>query len=59
MTDKPGTGKITVDEGKFGYNSAEDVARTLADILKYENTNHKIIKMREGDKPIDDAFSRI
>ena len=59
MTDKPGTGKITVDEGKFGYNPAEDVVRTLADILKYQNTNHKIIKMREGDTPIDDALSRV
>ena len=59
MTDKPGTGKITVDEGKFGYNPAEDVARTLVDILKYKNTNHKIIKMREGDTPIDDALSRV
>lgn len=59
MTEKPGTGKITVDEGKFGYNPAEDVARTLADILKYENTNHKIIKMREGDTPIDDTLSRV
>lgn len=59
MTDKPGTGKITVDEGKFGYNSAEDVARTLADILKYQNTSHKIIKMHAGDTPIDDALSRV
>ena len=59
MTDKPGTSKITVDEGKFGYNPVEDVARTLADILKYDNTNHKIIKMREGDTPIDDALSRV
>jgi uncharacterized protein YbjT (DUF2867 family) len=59
MTDKPGTGKITVDEGKFGYNPAEDVARTLADILKYKNTNRKIIKMREGDTPIDDALSLV
>ena len=59
MTDKPGTGKITVDEGKLGYNPAEDVARTLADILKYKNTNRKVIKMREGDTPIDDALSRV
>ncbi|GAA0038631.1 hypothetical protein LANSK_11060 [Lactobacillus amylovorus subsp. amylovorus] len=59
MIDKPGTGKITVDEGKFGYNPAEDVARTLVDILKCKNTNRKIIKMREGDTPIDDALSRV
>lgn len=59
ITDKPGTGKITVDEGKFGYNSAEDVARTLADVLKYQNTSRKVIKMREGDTPIDDALSRV
>ena len=59
MTDKPGTGKIIVDEGKFGYNPAEDVAKTLADILKYKNTNRKIIKMCEGDTPIDDALSLV
>ena len=59
MTDKPGSDKITVDEGTFGYNPAEDVARTLADIPKYQNTGHKIIKMREGDTPIDDALSRV
>lgn len=58
MTDKPGTGKITIDEGKFGYNPAEDVARTLANILKYRNTTRKIIKMREGDTLIDDALSQ-
>ena len=59
ITDKPGTGKITVDEGKFGYNPAEDVARTLADVLKYQNTSRKVIKMREGDTPIDDALNRV
>lgn len=59
ITDKPGTGKITVDEGKLGYNPAEDVARTLADVLKYQNTSRKVIKMREGDTPIDDALSRV
>lgn len=59
MTDKPGTGKITVDDGEFGYNPANDVAQTLADILKYPNTKHKIIKMREGATPIDEALSRV
>lgn len=59
MTDKPGTGKITVDSGQFGYNPAPDVAQTLADILKYPNTIRKIIKMREGKTPIDKALSRI
>lgn len=59
MTDKPGTGKITVDDGKFGYNPADDVAKTLADILKYQNTSRKIIKMREGNTPIDTALSRV
>lgn len=59
MTNKPGTGKITVDEGQFGYNPAADVATTLADILKYPNTNHKIIKMRGGETPIAEALSRV
>lgn len=59
MTDKPGTGKITVDAGQFGYETADDVAKTLAEILKYPNTIHKIIKMRGGQTPIDDALSRV
>lgn len=59
MTDKPGTGKITVDDGEFGYNPADDVARTLADILKYDNTSRKIINMREGNTPIDEALSQV
>lgn len=59
MTDKPGTGKITVDQGQFGYNPAADVAQTLADLLKYPNTSRKIIKMREGETPIDEALSQI
>ncbi|WP_302117467.1 NAD(P)H-binding protein [uncultured Limosilactobacillus sp.] len=49
MTDKSGTGKITVD----------DVAKTLSEILKYQNTKRKIIKMREGSTPIDEALSQI
>lgn len=52
MTDKSGTGKITVDDGEFGYNPASE-------ILKYQNTKRKIIKMREGSTPIDEALSRI
>lgn len=59
MTDKPGTGKITVDDGEFGDNPADDVAKTLADILKYDNTSRKIIKMREGNTPIDEALSQL
>lgn len=59
MTDKPGTGKITVDDSEFGYNPADDVAKTLADILKYPNTSRKIIKMREGKTSIDTALSRV
>lgn len=52
MTDKSGTGKITVDDSEFGYNPASE-------ILKYQNTKRKIIKMREGSTPIDEALSRI
>lgn len=59
MTDKPGTGKITVDDGKFGYNPADDVAKTLSEISKYQNTKRKIIKMREGSTLIDEALSQI
>jgi uncharacterized protein YbjT (DUF2867 family) len=59
MTDKPGTGKITVDDGEFGDNPADNVAKTLADILKYDNTSRKIVKMREGNTPIDEALSQV
>lgn len=59
LEEKAGTGKITVDEGKYGFNPVADVAKTLADILEYPNTIHQIIKMRTGDTPIDEALARV
>lgn len=59
LVDKKGSQKITIDNGKFAENSIENVAITLAGILKFDNTIHKIIKMRDGETPINDALRNV
>ena len=47
------------NKSEIDKNTLDDVAKTLADILKYQNTKRKIIKMRAGETPIDEALSQI
>ena len=59
LTEKEGTGKINLDVIKPGTNPISDVAQTLADVLKYDNTIDKVIMMESGNTPIDQALSEI
>lgn len=59
LVEAPGSHKITIDSGKIAENSIENVAETLAKILKFSNTTHKIIKMRDGETPIDQALKQV
>ena len=59
LTEKEGTGKINLDVIKPGTNPIPDVAQTLADVLKYDNTIDKVIMMESGNTPIDQALSEI
>lgn len=59
LAEKPGTGKIALNNTASSENSISDVARVLADVIKYENTEKKVIAMTGGDTPIDVALAAI
>lgn len=59
LAEKPGTGKIALNNTASSENSISDVARVLADVIKYENTEKKVIAMTGGDTPIDVALASI
>lgn len=59
LTEKPATNKVTLGEGDDTTNTIPDVAKVLADTLKYDNTIGHVIMMRNGDTPIDDALQSI
>lgn len=59
LTEKPATNKVTLGEGDDTTNTIPDVAKVLADTLKYDNTIGHVIMMRNGDTPIDDALKEI
>lgn len=59
LKEEPGTGKINVNPDHAGSNPIPDVAAVLADVLERPNTYKKVIKLRGGDTPIEDALNSI
>lgn len=59
LVEKKGTGKIALDNTSAKENPIPDVARVLADVIKYPNTQGKVIQMTGGQTPIDDALKSI
>lgn len=59
LTTEAGTGRITIDSGKVAVNPIPDVAMTLAKILNHPNTIRKVMMMRTGNTPIDDALAGV
>lgn len=59
LTEEAGTGKIKLDAGPTNSNPIPDVAKTLAEILKYPNTIDNVIPMSSGNTPIDQALKEI
>ena len=59
LEEEPGTGKIAVNPTKGGTNPIPDVAAVLASTLDHPNTIGKVIMMKSGDTPIEDALSAI
>ena len=59
LVEEPGTSKITIDGGKIATNSIENVGLTLADILKFDNTIGKVIKMHDGETAVETALEQI
>ncbi|RVU69962.1 MULTISPECIES: SDR family oxidoreductase [Lactobacillus] len=59
LTEEAGTGKISLDVTNMNSNPIPDVAKTLAEIIKYDNTIGKVILMHGGDTPIDEALKSL
>ena len=59
LTEEKGTGKISLDVTGVTSNPIPDVAKTLAKILKHDNTIGKVIMMKSGDTPIDAASASV
>lgn len=59
LKERPGTGKIAVNDGDSGENSIEDVATTLAAVLNANNTIRKVFSMHNGETAIDDAIASV
>jgi len=61
LTEEEGTGRIEAAEtlGRRGEITRDDVARTFAEALEMENTNHKTFEILAGDAPIREALERI
>ncbi len=59
LVPRKGTGKIALDNTSSQNNPISDVARVLADIIKYPNTEGKVIQMTGGDTPIEDALKSV
>jgi hypothetical protein len=57
--EKPGTGKITLDNTSSSENPIPDVAKVLADIIDHPNTVGKVIQMTGGDTPIKNALESV
>lgn len=59
LEERPATGRVTFDVSHSQPNSLNDVAQVLADVLDKTNTYKKIIRMTNGDKPIDEAIAEV
>ena len=59
LKERPGTGKIAVNDGDSGENSIEDVATTLAAVLNANNTIKKVFSMHNGATAIDEAIASV
>lgn len=59
LTEAEGTGKIETAVTRPQSNTVEDVAATLAAVLDYPNTIGKVIKMHNGNVPIEEALQQL
>lgn len=59
LTENSGTGKIALNNTASKENPIPDVARVLADVIKYPNTEKKVIAITGGDTLIDEALASV
>lgn len=59
LKERPGTGKISINDDEAGDNAIEDVAATLAAILTANSASKKVFQMQNGDTAINDAIAKL
>ncbi|WP_201549199.1 NAD(P)H-binding protein [Psychrobacter fjordensis] len=59
LKEREATGKITINNDSSGENSIEDVAATLAAVLKADNTIKTVFSMQNGETAIDEAIAKL
>lgn len=59
LKERPGTGKIAINNDKAGENAIEDVAATLVAVLSAKNTSKKIFNMQNGETSINQALASL
>ncbi|MBF0657264.1 NAD(P)H-binding protein [Psychrobacter sp. NG25] len=59
LKEREANGKITVNNDSSGENSIEDVATTLAAVLKADNTIKTVFSMQNGETAIDEAIAKL
>ncbi|KRN30713.1 NAD(P)H-binding protein [Liquorilactobacillus mali] len=59
LIDEEGSHKISINENSGVKNTIQNVAETLAAIIKFDNTTKKIIRMSDGETYIDEALKQV
>jgi nucleoside-diphosphate-sugar epimerase len=59
LKEEPLTDQVDLQATEPGENTIPDVAKVLADTLKFDNTIKKVILMHSGDSSIDNALKEI
>lgn len=59
LIEEAGSHRIALNEKSGLKNTIQNVAETLAALIKADNTRKKIIKMSDGETPISEALTQI
>lgn len=59
LIEENGTGNISMNVTRLGNNPIEDVAKVLSSVLEAKNTYKKVIRIHEGNTPIQQAIESI
>ena len=59
LIEEEGSHRIALNEKSGLKNTIQNVAETLAALIKADNTRKKIIKMSDGETPISEALAQI
>lgn len=59
LTTNPATGRVSLDENTLGENPIADVVSVLAAMLTAERVHDRVIMMKQGKTPIEQALASL